>query len=142
PEKCQFCRKTLKYLGHVVSAEGIQTDPVKVESMLKFSPPTKPRTLRQFLGLVSWYRCYIPNFSELSAPLTRLLRKDHRWKCTPEQEEAFQALKHSLTEAPVLACPDFSQQFFLQSDASDFGLGVVLTQQIDGEERVIYYASR
>src|SRR5699024_1088189 len=100
------------------------------------------RTLRQFLGLVSWYRRYIPCFSKISAPLTRLLRKNQRWKWTAEQEEAFQALKQTLTEAPVLACPDFTQQFVLQTDASDLGLGAVLTQQIDGEERVIHYASR
>ena len=142
PEKCQFCRKSLKYLGHVVTPDGICTDPDKVESVVKYPPPTNLRTLRQFLGLISWYRRYIPSFSKTAAPLTRLLRKDQRWKWSDDQEAAFQQLKQALTEAPVLACPDFSQPFVLQTDASDLGLGAVLTQKIDDCERVIAYASR
>lgn len=142
PEKCQFCRKSLKYLGHVVTAEGIKTDPEKVESIQKFPTPRTVRDVRRFLGMASWYRRFVPAFSQIVTPLTRLLRKDVRFKWATEQEDAFAQLKTCLTESPVLTCPDFSQPFTLQTDASDRGLGAALTQCTGDYEQVIAYASR
>src|SRR3978361_1844963 len=142
PEKCQFGRKSLKYLGHLVTSEGIRTDPDKVSAIVDLSPPTNLRGLRRFLGMASWYRRYIEGFSKITAPLNRLLKKGQRWQWTAEQDKAFCELKQHLTEAPVLTCPDFEQPFILQTDASDLGLGVALTQNIEGNDQVIAYASR
>ncbi|XP_067620077.1 uncharacterized protein [Eurosta solidaginis] len=142
PEKCEFFKKSLKYLGHVVSEEGIHTDPDKIAAIKELTPPNNLRELRRFLGVVSWYRRFVSDFSQVSHPLTSMLKKGRKWKWSQEQQSAFEALKAALTQAPVLACPDFSKKFCLQTDASDFGLGAVLTQGSDSEERVIAYASR
>lgn len=79
PEKCQFGRKTLRYLGHLVTGEGIRTDPENVNSILKISSPNTVRQLRQFLGMVSWYRRFIEDFSTIAAPLRQLLMKSQKW---------------------------------------------------------------
>lgn len=142
PDKCQFCRKTLKYLGHVVTAEGITTDPEKVESIRQIPTPRNVRDVRRFLGVASWYRRFVPSFSQIASPLTKLLKKHNRFKWTEEQTTAFDRLKTCLTEAPVLACPDFEKPFTLQTDASDLGLGVALTQNLQGGDHIIAYASR
>jgi hypothetical protein len=92
--------------------------------------------------MASWYRRFIPDFSRIAAPLNRLLKKGGRWDWTPEQDAAFNTLKDSLSAAPVLACPDFGKPFVLQTDAADTGLGVALTQYVDGGDHVIAYASR
>lgn len=126
----------------MVSEEGIHTDPDKIAAIKELTPPTNTRELRRFLGIASWYRRFVPDFSHIAHPLTSLLKKGSRWKWGNEQQAAFEKLRSALTEAPVLACPDFSQHFTLQTDASDFGLGAVLTQELDGTERVIAYASR
>jgi len=141
-EKCQFCKTELKYLGHVVNERGIQTDPDKVAAILEFPRPTNVRTLRGFLGLASWYRRFVNNFARMSAPLTKLLRKNTRWHWGDDQEAAFNQLKQKLTSSPILACPDFSSLFTVQTDASGVGLGASLTQIQDGKEVVIAYASR
>lgn len=142
PEKCHFCQKSIKYLGHVVSNGSIQTDPDKVDAIRSIPPPSNVKGLRRFLGVASWYRRFIPSFSELVAPLTRLLRKNQPWNWTEEQGTAFETVKERLTEAPVLACPDFSKPFVLQTDASDYGIGAALTQTTTDGDKVIAYASR
>ena len=142
PEKCQFCRSELQYLGHVVTRDGIHTDPKKISAVADWPAPTTVRKIRQFVGMASWYRRFVPNFSTIVAPLTRLTGKNARWRWGEEEEKAFQALKSALTSAPILACPDFRRPFVLQTDASTIGLGAVLTQEFEEGERVIAYASR
>jgi len=142
PEKCHFCKSELKYLGHIVDRRGIRTDPEKVKSMTQWPQPTNVRQIRQFIGLASWYRRFIPEFSATAAPLTKLTRKNARWQWGEEEEQAFQTLKKALASSPVLACPDFTRRFFLQTDASTTGLGAVLTQHFEDGEKVIAYASR
>jgi Reverse transcriptase (RNA-dependent DNA polymerase). len=141
-EKCRFCVNQLKYLGHLVDHRGIHTDPDKIDAIRTLKAPTNIREIRRFLGTVSWYRRFIKNFSRTARPLTQLLHKKAKWKWTEEEEIAFQTLKQHLITAPVLACPDFGRPFTLQTDASEYGLGAVLTQEIDHKERVIAYASR
>lgn len=91
--------------------------------------------------MASWYRCFIANFSTITAPLTILTRKNARWVWGPEQSEAFRAIKNKLTSAPVLTCLDFARRFYLQIDASTSGLGAVLTQQYNEGERVVVYTT-
>ncbi|XP_036346242.1 uncharacterized protein LOC118755515 [Rhagoletis pomonella] len=141
-EKCEFFKKQLKYLGHVVIEKGIHTDPENVAAIKELTPPTNIRELRRFLRINSWYRRFVPDFSKVAHALTSMLKTGHKWKWNDEQQTAFEALKNALTEAPVLAFPDFTQKFTLQIDASDYRLGAVLTQEIEGTERVIAYASR
>lgn len=142
PEKCHFCRDQLKYLGHVVDRHGIRTDPEKVSAVSNWPAPTTVRRVRQFLGMASWYRRFVGNFSTIATPLTRLTCKGSKWTWGPDEENAFHQLKQALVSAPVLACPDFTRRFTLQTDASSFGLGAVLTQQHPDGERVVAYASR
>ncbi|KAH8292632.1 hypothetical protein KR054_001713, partial [Drosophila jambulina] len=134
--------RKIAYLGHVISDQGIHTDPDKVAAVRNLSPPTSLRELRRCLGMASWYRRFVPNFASVVQPMTNLLRKNQRWKWETEQQSAFDLLKTLLTDAPVLACPDFSVKMTLQTDASNYGLREVLTQEIDGQERVIAYVSR
>ncbi|KAL7726240.1 hypothetical protein ACLKA6_001644 [Drosophila palustris] len=140
--KCKFFRRSLVYLGHVISGEGIHTDPDKIAAVRELQPPVTCRELRRCLGIASWYRRFVPNFADIVQPMSFLLKKGQKWEWRPEQQAAFEELKARLTEAPVLACPDFSEKFVLQTDASDCGLGAVLTQQHQGAERVIAYVSR
>ncbi|XP_064552259.1 LOW QUALITY PROTEIN: uncharacterized protein LOC135438069 [Drosophila montana] len=141
-KKCSFFRERLVYLGHVICGEGIRTDPERVEAIRNLRAPTNCKELRQCLGMASWYRRFVPNFATQVQPLTALLKKGQKWAWEQAQEEALRQLKDSLTTAPVLACPDFSAKFVLQTDASEYGLGAELTQTIEGQERVIAYASR
>ncbi|KAM8702411.1 hypothetical protein ACLKA7_007742 [Drosophila subpalustris] len=141
-DKCSFFQKSLVYLGHVVSEAGIHTDPEKINAIKELAPPTSVKELRRCLGIASWYRRFVPNFTSIVQPISKLLRKGQKWTWDASQERAFQELKTRLTEAPVLACPNFNERFSLQTDASDYGLGAVLTQRIEGIERVIAYASR
>ncbi|KAL6433556.1 hypothetical protein ACFW04_006562 [Cataglyphis niger] len=141
PEKCRFCVDQLRYLEHVDCA-GIHTDPEKVSAVASWAEPRTVRQIRQFLGMASWYRRFIENFSTIAAPLTRLTKKNACWTWEEDESAAFQQLKDALTTTPVLACPDFNRRFFLQTDASTSGLGAVLTQYHEDGERVIAYASR
>ncbi|KMQ85388.1 reverse ribonuclease integrase, partial [Lasius niger] len=142
PEKCRFCVGQLKYLGHVIDRDGIRTDPEKVSAVNNWPEPTTVKQVRQFRGMASWYRRFIASFSSIAASLTRLTKKNARWSWGPAEGDAFRAVKRTLVSAPVLACPDFSRPFVLQTNASTDRLGAVLTQNYEEGERVIAYASR
>lgn len=143
--KCQFFRKQLKYLGHVVDEHGLRTDPDKVRAIVDFATPTCRKDVKRFLGTASYYRRFIKNFSNRAGPLnaltsTRKGAPPFNW--SPEAERAFADLKRALTNAPVLTCPDFTKDFTVHCDASNFGIGGSLTQLIDGEEHPVAYFSR
>jgi hypothetical protein len=142
-EKCEFIKPKLKFLGHEVSAQGLSPDPDKVEKVKNFPWPRTVHQLRCFLGLASYYRKFIKDFSKKASLLYDLLKKGtvYQWR-TPHQN-AFQLLKDCLTSAPILTYPNFERDFTLHTDASTIGLGAVLAQKDDdGNERVIAYASR
>lgn len=141
-EKCEFGCSEVRYLGFLVNEAGICADPDRVTSVTDFPVPHNHRTLKRFLGMAGWYRRFIQDFSTLASPLTELLKKNVRWKWGSIQNEAFVRLKTLLTTSPVLARPDFSLPFILNTDASNVGLGAVLTQIQNGLERVIAYSSR
>lgn len=144
-DKCMFFRTKLKYLGYVVDSNGLQADPEKVESIVNYPTPTNRKEVRRFIGTASWYRRFIPNFSSLSAPLNKLTsqgKKAPPFLWTPETNKAFQELKECLVSAPILSCPDYSKPFEVHTDASDFGIGAVLTQTLNGQEKVIAYMSK
>ncbi|XP_040197588.1 uncharacterized protein LOC120930474 [Rana temporaria] len=150
PSKCHLLKPQVHYLGHVVSAEGVQPDPAKVQVVKNWPIPRTVKDIRSFLGFSGYYRRFIPHFAQISEPLTSLLRGTAKGnyngklpvEWAKEQEVAFQALKHLLTEPPILAYPDYTQPFRLYTDASFEGLGAVLSQMQGKQERVIAYASR
>lgn len=142
-EKCHFCKSELHYLGYVVGAGGLMVDPAKVEAILQIPQPKSVSEVRRLIGIASWYRRFVPNFSSLTAPLCQLLKKNQVFLWSQECENSFRTLKEYLVSAPLLSCPNFDKPFVVQTDASDYGLGAVLSQTDDeGNERVICYLSR
>lgn len=139
--KCDFLRENLNYLGHVISNEGISVDPEKVKVVEGMRAPATVREVRSYLGMTSYYRKYVPEFSKIARPLTALTRKHAKFKWTKEAQEAFETLKQCLVKAPILAFPDISAPFQLYTDASQYALGAVLMQEIEGEKKVIQYVS-
>ena len=143
PKKCRFALTEVEYLGHVVSAQGVRTDPRKIEAVEQFSTPRDIKTLRSFLGLASYYRKFVPDFAKIAGPLHALTRKDVPFLWTQSCHEAFCKLKGLLTNSSLLVFPEFTKPFVLETDASGAGLGAVLAQkQEDGSTRPIAYASR
>ena len=143
PTKCHLVQEQVEFLGHVVSATGVSADPEKVEAVKNYPIPTDLKKLRSFLGLASYYRRFIAQFSTVAGPLHALTHKDTPFEWSTACQSAFDTLKLLLTTAPVLAFPDFSQPFLLETDASGEGLGAVLAQrQEDQSVRPIAYASR
>jgi hypothetical protein len=143
PEKCFFVKAELEFLGHIISNQGIRTDPLKTEKVKNFPRPKNTTQLRGFLGLASYYRRFVPNFARIATPLNKLLRKGTVYRWTTEQDQAFNALKECLITSPILKFPDFNKQFILFTDASILGLGAILSQLDDNDqEHVIAYASR
>ena len=142
PSKCKLFQKSVQFLGHQISAEGVTPLQDKIEVVKSWPPPKGKDELQSFLGLVSYYRRYVEKFATIAEPLNQLTRKNVPFKWSTDCEEAFQRLKRALINHPVLAYPDFNQQFILTTDASSVGLGGVLSQIQQGTERVISYASR
>lgn len=153
--KCHFFQRQVKYLGHVVSAEGVATDPDKVAVVRDWKTPTNLAELRSFLGFASYYRRFIAGFAKMAAPLHYVVaqlspgvkkgktpRRALGPVWTAECEEKFCQLKKALVSAPVLAYADFQRPFVLEIDASHAGLGAVLSQEHGGKLRPIAYASR
>lgn len=141
-DKCRLGAEKLKYLGYLVTPRGLHVDPEKVSAVVDYPVPKTPKNIRQFLGLVSWYRRFIPDFASVAAPLTKLTRKGQEWLWGAEQDGAFRELKGRLVKAPILSCPDFGRPFLLQTDASTTGVGAILSQVFEDGERPIAYASR
>jgi hypothetical protein len=126
--KCTFATRSISYLGHVISATGVQTDPNKVTVVVNWPRPSNIKELCSFFGLAGYYRKFPPHFGIISQPLTLLLKKNTKFIWTEAQETAFQCLKTRLSQALVLALPDFSKSFILETDACDQGIGGVFMQ--------------
>jgi transposase InsO family protein len=142
PSKCRLFQEQVSFLGHIVGREGVSCDPQKIEAVRDWETPKSVKEVRSFLGLASYYRKFIRGFSTIVAPLTNLTRKGAKFSWSNECEVAFQALKDMMISAPILAYPNESGEYVLDTDASNYGIGAVLSQIQNGQERVIAYASR
>ncbi|CAC5368128.1 Retrovirus-related Pol polyprotein from transposon 412 [Mytilus coruscus] len=132
----------VEYLGHIVAENGISTDPKKIEVVKNWPEPTTVTELRSFIGFCSYYRRFIKNFGSIAKPLHSLTQKGNIFAWTDECQWSFDKLKRFLTSAPVLAHPDFKQPFILDTDASAYSIGAVLSQIQNVHEKVIAFASR
>ena len=129
-------------MDHIVSAAGVRPDPTKIEAVSTYPIPKNGKELRQFLGLANYYRWFIANYSRIAEPLHRFLTKENNFQWDLKCQHAFEDLKYRLVSPPILAFPNFRQEFILHTDASDSAIGGVLSQNQDGKERVIAYQSR
>jgi hypothetical protein len=127
--KCVFDQAKLEFLGHIVSAAGITTDPNKIRVIREWPKPACVKDVRSFLGMAGYYRKFVPNFGINSRSLTNLLKKDTVFVWTPTENQAFVALKTALIQAPILAISNFHKQFIIETDASGGGIGAVLQQK-------------
>ena len=142
PSKCMFGREKIKFLGHVVSAKGIEPMNEKCKAIQEFPQPRKLKDVRAFLGLASYYRKFVKDFAKIAAPLTDLTKKETPFQLTDECESAFKTLKDKLVKPPILAYPDYQKEYLLYTDASSNAIGMVLAQVQNGKERVISYGGR
>ena len=140
--KCKFGLKKVHYLGHIISHDGVEPDPDKIKSIMDTEPPKDIKQLRTFLGLTGYYRRFIKNYSELAQPFTSLLRKGAHFSWDSKKDLHFKELKDKLMCSPILALPNFNKPFQLETDASNFALGSVLSQKSEEGDRVIAYHSR
>jgi transposase InsO family protein len=136
--KCEFFKSEIGFLGHIVSSKGIAVDPSKVKSIVEWPPLTCVNDIQSFLGLINYYRRFIPDLAKTAAPLTELLKKDKPFVWSFAQESAFKSLKEAITSAPVLAVFDPEKEASVHTDASQFAVGAVLMQ----EGRPVAFESR
>jgi hypothetical protein len=144
-EKSKFFQTSLKYLGYVIDSNGIRTDSDKVAAMTSYPRPNTTTEIKRFVRLCSWYRRFIADFSTLIASINELLKgrqKRQKIHWSAAADTSFDKIKEALSSAPVLISPDFTKPFVVQCDASDVGIGGVLTQEIQGEEKIVCFASR
>ena len=135
-KKCAFGQANISYLGHLISEEGVKMDPDKVQAIVEWPQPTNLRELRGFLGLTGYYRKFVAHYAQIASPLTQQLRKDS-FGWTGEATEAFEQLKKTMINPPVLVSSDFQQDFVVEADASGYGLGAVLMQ---GNKPVAFFS--
>jgi hypothetical protein len=126
--KCEFFRTEVNFLGHIISADGVKTDPDKTAAIREWPQPKDIKELQSFLGLCNFYRRFVQHYSKITVPLTDLLQKDKPFIWTPEAETAFQTLKQRMITTPTLKLPDPDCKFTVTTDASDFAIGAVLSQ--------------
>ncbi|GFS77495.1 retrovirus-related Pol polyprotein from transposon 297 [Trichonephila clavipes] len=137
-DKCHFARDKLKYLGLIISKEGIETDNKKVKGITEMKPPKNNKEVSKFLGMAGWYQKFIPHYADICEPLYRLKKKGAKFNWSTEAQNSFIKVKRALTEAPVLQLPNFQEQFNLFTDASRVGIGAVYYQN----QRPIAFTSR
>ena len=152
-DKCFFFQERVKFLGHVVSSSGLETDPDKIEKINNWPRPTNADQLRSFVAFCGYYRRFVKDFSKVTKPLTDILpppttkkkvklKQSNEWKWGQDQEDTFNRLKEIPNSPPILAYPEFQLPFELHTDASAKGLGGILYQTQNGQKKVIAYASR
>lgn len=142
PEKCDFFRPEVTFLGHICSEKGIKPDSKKLEAIDKYPKPIDKESTRRFTAFANYYRRFIPHFAEIVRPLNILQKKNTPFVWTDECEKSFEKLKYLLKTPPILAYPDWEKDFWVTVDSSIFACGGVLSQIVDGNDRPISYISK
>ena len=124
--KCSFRLRSIPFLGHIITGEGISVDPKKIEAVRDWPAPRTAKQVRRFIGMAGYYRRFVKDFSKLAAPMTKLTRKGEKFVWSEKCTEAFEELKSRLTSAPILKLPSGTGDMVIYSDASGQGLGCVL----------------
>ena len=132
--KCNLFRTSVPFLGHIVGRAGLECDPNKLSAVANWIPPTTTKGVREFLGFTGYYKRFVPDYSMVAQPLVHLLGKDCKFEWTTACQDAF--------KAPVLAFLKEDLPYIIDTDASDYGIGGVLSQDVDGTEYVIAYYSK
>ncbi|GFX05701.1 retrovirus-related Pol polyprotein from transposon 17.6 [Trichonephila clavipes] len=141
--KCHLFRREVTYFGHIISIEGVRTDPDKISAVKDWNCPTNVHQLQSFFSLYTYYRKFVKNFSTIARPLHKLTEAKKKFVWTFDCNNAFNKLKDAITSAPILLYPEIGKQFILDpTDPSHESIGAVLPQEIDGHERVIAYFSK
>ncbi|CAF1481864.1 unnamed protein product [Rotaria sordida] len=147
--KCYFCREEIKYLGHIITKDGVKPDPELISAVKEFPQPQKMKDIQAFLGLTGYYRRFIQNYAKITEPLLKQIRNNknerhtnYHIKWNNECQQSFETLKQKLISSPIMNTPNFQHPFILELDACAYGLGAVLAQEYDGKKFVIAYASR
>lgn len=141
-DKSEFLKHETPYLGHIITPNGVKPNPEKISAVLKYPIPRTTKQIKGFLGLLGYYRRFIPDFARLTKPMTARLKKGAKITLTPDYVECFENCKTLLTNDPILQYPDFTKDFVLTTDASNIALGAILSQGPIGSDRPISYASR
>ena len=139
--KCSFFSKEIQYLGHILSTTGIRPLPSKTHAIQHMNPPTMPKQVRAFLGLVGYYRKFIKGFAKIAKPLTLLTRQQVKFDWTLEHQEAFIHLKEAIVQAPILHYPNPNKTYIIYTDASDNACGAQLSQEHDGTKFPVAFLS-
>ena len=135
-EKCVFHSSSVEFLGHIIQEGSVRADPRKVTAVVNWETPTDRTQLRRFLGFANFYRKFIKNFSQIAAPLNALTSPSVPFVWSPEADDAFTHLKTLFSTAPVLSMPDVSRQFVLEVDASETGVGAILSQRSGEDDQI------
>ena len=139
--KCNFFSKEIQYLGHILSATGIRPLPSKTLAIQHMNPPTTPKQVRAFLGLVGYYRKFIKGFAKVAKPLTLLTRQQVKFEWTHNHQTAFEHLKNAIVQAPILHYPNPNKMYIVYTDASDDTCGAQLSQKHEGTEFPVAFLS-
>jgi hypothetical protein len=143
PEKCEFEKEQIEYLGLIIRHSHTEMDPVKVAGIMDWPTPKKVKEVQAFLGFCNFYQRFVEKFSHIAQPLFELTKKGQEWHWTTECNNAFNTLKQKFTSAPMLSMPDTTKPMRLECDASDFATGAVLTQlESDGKHHPVAYLSK
>jgi hypothetical protein len=141
-KKCLFARRSLPFLGYLVSTKGIEPDPANTNKIKAFSRPKTVTQVRSFLGFTNYYQRFIEGYAKIAKPLYNLTQKAVKFAWSPECQTAFETLKTRLTEAPILVYPHFDRPFTIATDTSNTGCGAVLSQVINGRDQPVAYYSK
>lgn len=142
PDKCEFLKREIAYLEHIITENGIRPDPKKIMAVKNFPTPKTRKNIKQFLGLAGYYRRFIENFSKIAKPLSDLTKQSNTFEWKEEQQEAFDKLREVLCSEPILQYPNFNEPFIITTDASGYAIGAILSQGKMGSDLPIAYASR
>ena len=142
PNKCNFAARQCRYLGHIVSSDGLRVNPENTSKIRNCKSPTNVKQVRSALGMMGYYRKFVKDYAKIAQPLNNLLKKNTKFEWTKECENAFNVLKTKLVKAPILRYPHFDEEFVLAVDSSDYSIGYVLSQEHDGKLHPICFGGR